>query len=163
MGAKRARGVKAIFACSLVLVVAAAGCSGSSSSERVESSTTTIIAPTTTVAAKTLEEISAETRSVYLANLYSTFGVRLSQKAVEDRINASSENLRKAGPRFTRDQYNQYMIDLYLAAILLFDGDSIEAARFVQQQVGSLDATQFQQNAVFSAPGFAEAFMNGGS
>jgi hypothetical protein len=95
--------------------------------------------------------------------LYSTFGVRLSKEAVEDRVNTSSENLRKVGPRFTRDQYNQYMIDLYLAAILLFDGDSIAAARFVQQQVGSPDATQFQQGALFSAPGFAEAFMNGGS
>jgi hypothetical protein len=143
--------------------VAAAGCSGSGSSERVESSTTTVIAPTTTVANKTTEEIKAETRSVHLANLYSTFGVRLSKEAVQDRINDSSENLRKVGPRFTRDQYNQYMIDLYFAVLLLFDGDSVESSRYVLEQIGSADARQFQKGNAFSAPGFAEAFMNGGS
>jgi hypothetical protein len=112
---------------------------------------------------KTTEEIQANTRAVVAERAQKLFGDPLEKSKTEQALNMSAEGLAQSGAGFSEDQYNQFMLDLTRQSSVLFKGDPIAAARFMQQQVGSMGATQFGEGAVFGAPGMAERFQQFGA
>lgn len=112
---------------------------------------------------KTVSEIQASTRTLYSQWVEDTYGAALKESEARQAINQAAEGLAQMGPSFTEDQYNQFMKTASEQALYLFKGDPIAAARFMQQQFGSLGATQFGAGAVFGAPGMAERFQEFGA
>jgi hypothetical protein len=112
---------------------------------------------------KTVSEIQASTRTLYAQIVEDVYGAALKESEAREAINQAAEGLAQMGPNFSEDQYNQFMKTASEQALYLFKGDPIAAARFMQQQFGSLGATQFGSGAVFGAPGMAERFQEFGA
>jgi hypothetical protein len=92
---------------------------------------------------KTLEEIMAATRKTFATSIEETYGEPLKKSEAEQAVNQAATGLQQTGPGFTESQYNQFMVTLARNAEVLFKGDAVGAAKYMQEQVGA-GGKQFQ-------------------
>jgi hypothetical protein len=92
---------------------------------------------------KTLEEIMAATRKTFATSIEETYSEPLKKSEAEQAVNQAAAGLQQTGAGFDESQYNQFMVTLARNAEVLFKGDAVGAAKYMQEQVGA-GGKQFQ-------------------
>lgn len=106
---------------------------------------------------QTTDQIKASLAGLYAQDVEGIFGTRIKKRESEQAINQAAEGLAQVGAgNVTQDQSDRFLQTAFNEALAMFGGDSLKAAQYLSDSVGSTEGGQFTGEGPLA--GFAATF-----